>query len=40
MIQQIIAYSLVIAALAFLAYKFFMPKRKKKKDGEGCDDCH
>jgi hypothetical protein len=41
MIQQIFVYALVLAALAFLAYKFFIPKRKKKKKGdEGCDDCH
>lgn len=36
MIQDIIAYTLVLAAVAFLVKKFFF---KKKKAGNCGDDC-
>lgn len=39
MIQQVLVYVLLISALAFLAYKFFI-RKKKKKAGKDCDNCN
>lgn len=38
MAQQLIIYLLLAGALAYLAYKFLIPK-KKKKGGKDCDHC-
>jgi hypothetical protein len=38
MIQQITIYIILALALAYLGFKFFVPK-KKKGGGKDCDNC-
>ena len=40
MTQQIITYILLGAALIYLGFKFFAPKKKKKSGGKDCDTCN
>jgi len=39
MIQQIIIYVLLTAALVYLGFKFFVAKKKKGDAGKDCDNC-
>lgn len=40
MLQQIITYALLAAALFYLGYKFLIPKKKKGSGGKDCDKCN
>lgn len=39
MIQHIVTYLLLAAALAFLAFRYLVPKKKKKNADKNCDNC-
>lgn len=39
MFQDALVYLLVAGAAAFLVWNFFLRKKKKRK-GADCDDCH
>ena len=38
MIQELIVYLFFAAAIGYLAFRFFI-KKKKKKGGKDCDNC-
>ena len=40
MTQQIITYLILASAIAFLVYKFFIPKKKKSTGSKDCDKCN
>lgn len=39
MLQQIIIYVLLAAALFYLGFKFLVPKKRKGSGNKDCDNC-
>lgn len=39
MVQQVIIYFLLVAALGYLGFKYLVPKKKKNSGGKECDKC-